>query len=510
MTKNSRTYKSLKNSIVALSVFAVNFILQFISRKVFLDNLGTEVLGLNTTVTSLLQFLNLAELGVGTAITYALYKPLAENDQTTINEIISVQGWFYRRIAFLIIICSVIMIAFFPIIFSKMNLPLWYAYASFGILLFSSLLGYFINFKQIILTANQQEYKIQSSYRVVLLIKIIAQIVCLKIFENGYIWWLLLEFVFAIFASLALNVVIKRTCPYLKTDLSRGKELCSKYPIIINKVKQFFFHKIAGFFLTQTSSITIYAFTTLNLVALYGNYMIIINGIISLLNAIFNGMAASIGNLVSEGKQERILSVFRELFSSRFYIVTTLSFGIYILANPFITHWIGSEYKLGKTTLTLIVVIFYLNTHRSVVDSFINAYGLFKDIWAPVAEAVLNIGCSVLLGYYFGLNAILVGVIISLIIIVFSWKPYFLFSNAFLHPVSWYIKLYIIHIIAFIVAFVITTGSLRLITINPEESVLSLIFYGLIGVGTFGFILLAILYSIEPGMKQFINRFVKR
>lgn len=509
MPSNSRTYNSIRNSIVALSVFVVNFILQFVSRKVFLDHLGTEILGLNTTATSLLQFLNLAEMGVGAAITFTLYKPLADKDYNTINEIVSVQGWLYRNIAFFIICGSGIMMCFFPLIFSKMKLPLWYAYASFGVLMFSSLLSYFVNYRQIVLTANQQEYKIQSSYRVALLVKILFQILCLSYFDRGYIWWLILETAFAVIASMWLNVVIKKNCPYLKTTISKGQELKEKYPIIITKIKQFFFHKIAGFVLTQTSPIIIYAYTTLALVAMYGNYMIIVNGIISLLNAIFNGMAASVGNLVSENSNERILGVFRELFTSRFYVVTTLSFGIFILANPLITIWIGSEYQLGKSTLALIVFTFYMNTQRSVVDSFINAFGLFKDVWAPVAEAVLNIGCSVALGYFFGLNGILSGVIISLLIIVFTWKPYFLFTNALKYPVIWYVKLYLKHIISFVIVFFCVSTLLKLIDINPESSIQNFVIYGFIGLSTYVVLLMSLLLVIESGMRKFIRRFIK-
>ena len=510
MNNKSRTYNSIRNSFVALSVFAINFFLQFVSRKVFLDHLGTDVLGLNTTATSLLQFLNLAELGVGAAITFTLYKPLAENDYKTINEIVSVQGWLYRNIAVFVIIGSCILMCFFPWIFSKMELPLWYAYASFGVLLFSSLLSYFVNYRQIVLTANQQEYKIQGSYRVALLIKILCQILCLSYFNNGYVWWLVLEAAFAIIASLWLNLVIKKSCPYLNTTVSKGKELNEKFPVIITKIKQFFFHKIASFVLTQTSPLIIYAYTTLALVAIYGNYMIIVHGIISLLNAIFNGMAASVGNLVSENNKDRIIKVFSELFTSRFLIVTTLSFGIFTLANPFIVYWIGAEYQLSKTTLALIVFTFYLNTQRSVVDSFINAYGLFKDVWAPVVEAVLNIGCSILLGYYYGLNGILTGVIVSLVIIVFLWKPYFLFTNALKYPVIWYAKLYAKHIISFAIVFLLVNVILQFTNLDPESSVKNFVLYGFISIVSYICLLTMLLLAIEPGMKRFIHRFIKK
>ena len=66
---------------------------------------------------------------------------------------------------------------------------------------------------------------------------------------------------------------------------------------------------------------------------------------------------------------------------------------------------------------------------RTTVDAYVNAYGLFGDIWAPVTEASINIGMSVLLGYFFGLHGVLLGVLISLLIVVFCWKPWFLFCK---------------------------------------------------------------------------------
>lgn len=161
----SRTKNSIKNGSYAIGFYLVTFILKFFSRKIFLDYLGAEVLGLNTTVTNLLQFLNIAELGISAGISYTLYKPLNEGNYDSINEIITLQGKLYKRVASLIIMGSIILMFFFPIIFKKITLPLWYAYASFGVVLFSALLGYYFNYKQIILSASQQGYKITLSYQ---------------------------------------------------------------------------------------------------------------------------------------------------------------------------------------------------------------------------------------------------------------------------------------------------------------------------------------------------------
>ena len=121
-----------------MTFFAIQLVLGFYSRKIFLNYLGTEVLGLNTTATNILELLNIAELGIGAAVGFSLYKPLLDNDHSKICDIVSLQGHFYRRIAIGIIVCSLCVMAAFPWIFHKITLPLWYAYASFSVLLISA------------------------------------------------------------------------------------------------------------------------------------------------------------------------------------------------------------------------------------------------------------------------------------------------------------------------------------------------------------------------------------
>ena len=261
------------------------------------------MLGLNTTATNLLQFLNLAELGIGAAIACTLYRPPARRRPQAVGEIVSLQGWMYRRIAWCVLGGGVLLMGLFPWIFAKMALlPLWYAYASFGVLLASALLSYFVNYRQVLLSADQKEYRIQYSYRSSMLVKVLCQILAIRYLDNGYLWWLVLEALFA--GWLPPWPSTSRSAaptPDLHTDLSQGRCLSRKYPEVITKVRQLFFHKIGGFTLTQTTPVIIYAYTSLSLVALYGNYLLILTGITSLMSALFNSMNAGVGNLVAEG-----------------------------------------------------------------------------------------------------------------------------------------------------------------------------------------------------------------
>lgn len=509
MNKESRTAKSIKNSSIALAFYFVNLVLQFFSRKIFINYLGTEILGLNATATNLLQFLNLAELGIGTAVGFSLYKPFYDNDTQIISEICSLQGKLYRRIAYIVIAGAAILMCFFPLIFSKMMLPLWYAYASFGVLLFSALLSYFVNYKQILLSADQKEYKIQCSYRLAMLVKILVQIFAIKYLENGYIWWLALEMLFAIVASYVLHLTVKHTYPFIKNSKLTFKELNAKYPSIQTKIKQVFVHKIALYVLTQTSPLIIYVFTSLSLVALYDNYMLIVSGFIAMARALSNGLTASVGNLVAEGNTEKTLLVFEELFSVRFFIAAVMCFGMFILTQPFMTLWIGEKYLLSTSTLALISVMLFVSVSRYIIDSFLNAYGFYSDIYAPIIEAFLNIGLSILLGYFFGLNGILSGVLISQVLVVLGWKPIFLFRIKLKQGLDRYIYIYIKHIFLCSMTALGAYYVLNIITVNPSDSFWKLIVYGFITLAVYTILCSTTLLVTGCGIKRFLVRLTR-
>lgn len=507
MENSSRTAKSIKNSVVALVFYLINLILQFFSRKIFLEYLGTEILGLNTTATNLLQFLNLAELGIGISISFTLYGPLANNDIKTIKEICSLQGFLYKRIAWTICLGAIILMAFFPLIFSKMQLPLWYAYASFSVLLFSSLLGYFVNYKQIVLSANQQNYKIILNFKLIMAIKVAFQLTFIYIFKNnGYKWWLIWEVIFAIIGSIRLDYVVRKEFPYLKRLNTNCKQLLNRYPEIVKKTKEVIFHKLSGFILTQTSPLIIYGIISMSMVTIYGNYMLLVQGTYSLLNAFFNGMTASIGNLLSENNINKSLAVFRELFSSRFLLISIICGNLLLFTDSFISLWIGEQYLLNRITLFLILGALFINTMRSVIDSYIYALGLFSDIAFAFIEIFLNIGLSIIFGIYWGLDGILAGVLISLIIVYVIWKPYFLFNSGLRIPYLYYFKVFIKHFlicgIILLINYILFSNSVKLYINSWYDLILGVLIDTILLIAIIGGTLLA----FESGMRCFYKR----
>ncbi|MBR8702623.1 lipopolysaccharide biosynthesis protein [Porphyromonas levii] len=508
MPTGSRTANTLKNSRISLIFYVIVIFLNFFSRKVFIDALGAEILGLNTTITNLLGLLNLSELGISSAVAFTLYAPIARNDRKAIQEIVSVQGWLYSIIAIIVIVGSVVMMAFFPMIFAKTGLPLWYAYATFAVFLFSALLGYFVNYQMIVLSASQKEYLNVIAKQLPVCIKTVAQIIVLLYVKQGYVAWLILEVIFAIVTAWLYSYMVRKEFPWLEVSISLGKKVRRSYPVILTKVKQLFFHKIGTFVLFQSSPLVIYGFTTLTMVAIYGNYMLVINGCIALLGAVFNGITPILGNLATEKNKAKELDIFNQFILVRFFLGAIVTFGIIMGADDFVTLWVGDEYMMPKVPFLLLASISYIQMTRPF-DFFLSAYGRFEDIWAPVIEAAINLGGSILLGYFFGLTGIFIGILLSLLVIVVGWKGYFLATRDLEIPSYLPTLKYLLYT----AYFAIIGWALYLLfdTLQMSNGIGILGWFGYVSlkVGVFALVSLIPLYLFDKNMKRLTARFIE-
>lgn len=475
----SRTSSTFRNIRVRTCFILIELVIKFFSRKIFINYLGAEIIGLNTTAFNLLEFLNLAELGVGSAVAFSLYKPALNGDTESINEIITFQSLIYRKIALAIIFGAVILMGFFPLIFEKMQLPLWYAYAVFAVFLFNSLLSYFFNYKQVIHSVHLQEYKIDFSITTINIIKLIIQAIAVYYLPEPYIWWLILELIFGILASYSLHRVTKKSHPYLKSVKKNLDELRSKYADMETRIRQLFFHKIGTFALGQTTSLIIFAFISLGEVTVYGNYLIVTNSLSRIFNTAHNGIFPGIGNLVAEGNRDKIISVFHEIFVLRITIAVIVTFIFHTLVQHFIINWIGAEYILDDVSVLLISILLFIQLQRMAVDCFINAYGLFSDIWAPAVEAVVNISASIIGGFIWGINGILAGCLAGTFFIILLWKPYYLFHRGLNVTVTNYYASWGKNLFAAFLSICTALYLIHLCSIDPDISWLSFSTYSL-------------------------------
>ena len=501
----SRTKRTIQNSKVSLILFLIQILVGFYSRKIFLDYLGDEVIGLNTTLGNILSFLNLAELGIGIAMATSLYKPIHDNDRERICEIITIQGYLYKRIAFIICILSIPVLCTMPFIFPSTDCGIAYVYTAYIVFLSGSLFSYLWNYRQILIQADQKNFKLMPWIHAVRYTKVFAQIELLILTPLGIWGWIGAEMVGNLVTIFVINHVMCKEYPWFRKSPNNPKLLLIKYKDLIKKTKQLFIHKVSLFVLNQTSPLIIYSFVSLSMVTYYGNYMMLIGYVLTLLKAIFDGMGASIGNLVSDNNHSHTIEVFWELFSSRVWISGIACFALYISVGPFISIWIGEKYVLSNLTLILLILNMYISATRSIVESFKEAYQLFADIWAPIAEATINLSFSILFGYLWGLNGIILGCNLSLVFIVLLWKPYYTFSKGLKAPCVKYYLQYFLHAL---VQILCAYGSIRVINMLEfiQEDYFQFVLSSLIAICLFAISTFSIFYVFTKGMKMFVLR----
>lgn len=476
-----RVNKSIKNAEVNLLFYFLTLFLSFFSRKVFLSNLGAEFIGLQGTLSNILGYMNLAELGIGSCISFFLFKPLQSNNRLEINEIMSVFGYLYRCIGFIILSVGIIISLFFPLIFHNDELPLFIIYFSFFSILGSSLIGYFINYRQILLSADQKGYLVAIYFQSANMIRIALQIWLAIRFKNLYIW-VATEFLFSLIGCIVLNWRINKEYPWLKTNKKAGKQLLKKYPSILTNTRQIFIHKIKDFILNKSDEIFVFAFESLKMVAYYGNYTMIVAKAGQVFSSILDSTYAGVGNLVAEGNKRNMMKVFWELMTIRHFVAGLLCFCIYHFIEPFISIWLGPEYILNRTILLLLCIHIYISTSRGVVDMFNHSHGLYADVWSAWTELCINIFITIIGGYYLGIIGILLGKIISTLFIIILWKPYYLFHYGLHENIIRYwdgaIRNYGVSIVSVTIAHYLTKV---LITTNAFTNYLSLLSFCITG-----------------------------
>ena len=502
---SGRMKKSMLNAEVNILFYFLSLALAFFSRKIFLDCLGTEFIGLTGTLGNILGYLNLAELGITASIGYFLFKPLQQDNKREIQEILSLLGYLYNWIGFAIFAGAFIISLFFPLIFAKAQLGLGIVYFAFYSFLGSSLIGYFINYRQILLSADQKNYLVAIYLQSAQLVKTALQIFLAYHYQNYFVW-AGVEFLFGIIGCIVLNWKINKEYPWLKVDKRQGKVLLKKYPEVLAKTKQVFIHKIKDFVLVKSDELFIFLFVSLKMVAYYGNYMIIISKLISLFSAVTGSVGASVGNLVAEGDKEKMMKVFWEYTTIQHTIAAILSFTLYTFIEPFIAHWLGAEYIMDHRILILLIAYIYITNSRNSVDSFNYAHGLYGDVWAAWAELIINVSVTIVCGLKWGIIGILLGKIVSLLLIVVLWKPYYLFTSGLKAPVSIYWRGVLRNYAISAVAIGAAIYTIRFIPLNPYHSIWEWLLYCATGMVVFLCYQLTLTMLFAKGAKDSIHR----
>lgn len=473
----SRRKASTRNALMAMSAQVIKLLGQFIVQTVFIRTLGATYLGANGLFTNLITFLSFAELGIGFAFSYELYKPLADKNEQLLSAIMAMYRKVYNAIGFIILFGGLILSYFVPYL-TKGNNGINNIRGYFILFLLSSVVSYFFTYNRSLLIADQLGYIDSKNQLFFSLIKYIFQIIFL-VTVNSYLGFLLVQIVTNFLSNVWITRLAQKQYPFLNVHTLEKPSVEIEHRLKKNVVGTIA-SKIGSIVVNGTDNILISKFIGLGTVGLYSNYSMIVAGVTTVLSQILNSVIASFGNLgVAEANnKKKQISLFNQFVYFNAFFVFFAGLAMFGIFQPFIHIWLGPKYQLTDTTLIIIVINFVLAQFRPALF-LINAYGLFWGYrYKSIVESIVNFGLSLYLvtNTNLGVSGVLLGTIIGNIIVNSWWDPLILFTGAYKIGISKYYAKFSAYMLFFIILLFVEDKIIHFVQFVPH-GILSFFFY---------------------------------
>lgn len=415
--------KILKNININMMITIIISLLSFIINKNFAKYMGVEELGLMRLFTQLIAYLNLAELGLGTASTYALYKPLAEKNIKKINTIVSTINSFYNGLAFFIFIVGMLINILLPLIIKEINLNTFKIFIYWSLYVLSVSSSYFGSKYSILFTANQEYMcvrKIQGFSRILFQSIQIA----ILLYTQSFIFFIIVMTL----ENLIIYIMYRK---YFKKNYNYIEKVKEREVSIYKDIKNIFWHKIGTVIVFNTDYIIITKFLSLGVVGIYSSYLMIGQMILTLVSVLSSVLTPIIGNYIAVNNKENVYLFWKKLNSIYIFLGCFICSCVYLLSSFFVQLWLGKEYILPKFTILLITINLFMQIIRQMIEIFKINSGFFDDKYVPLLESLINLILSLYLVKAMGLNGVIMGTVISNIIIILFLKPILVFKRCF-------------------------------------------------------------------------------
>ena len=409
-----RIHQAGKNIIFGYLSNFVILLMNFIQRTVFIMVLGRTLLGVNSIYTNVLNVLSLAELGIGTALNYSLYKPVANKDTEKIKSYMRFYKKAYLSIGAVITIIGIAISPFLKYIlknpgnYSIRDLTVYYF-----IFLFNTVITYFVAYKYSLPNAEQKNYIQTNVTTITKIVTVLVQIVVLLVTKN-FLFYLLAQSFVELAQKIFVSIYLNKMYPYLR-DKEVQKLSEEETKVVATKTKALMLHKIGDVARLQTDTIIISSFVNVDTSGVVGNYTYIITYVGNFVNIIFSSVVSGFGNLVATESKKKQYQVFKVY---RFFACWLFGFGavgFWHLLTPLIGGlWLDESWVIGSTVVTLLAVDFYFKGGRSVLENFKIAAGVFEqDRYLPLIQGGLNLVLSIILVQRIGVAGVYVGTLVS-------------------------------------------------------------------------------------------------
>lgn len=408
-------------------------IMSFIQNRYFVQYIGIETLGIMKLFTQLLQYLNIVELGLGSASAFALYKPLAEKNEEQVSVIISTIKSIYNKISLLLFGLGILVTPLLPYFIKMENFTkdIYYYWIFYVINTVST----YLYIKYVILfTANQEFIYVRFIQSISKIFYQILQIIFI-IKYHSFLLFILLLFLDNLTQYIFFKFHYKKKYSYIYKTKERYKGLN-------RDIKNLFWHKIGGLVVFNTDLILISKLVSIEIVGIYASYQLIVQMISTIIGIIINVVRPKIGKYISINSKENIYFLFGKINTIFMLISIFFSYVTYKVINSFVSLWLGNGLELRRLTVILICINTLIKVFRTIVDVFKDSYGFFDDIQSPILESLINLIFSIVLGIKYGLNGIIIGTIMSNVTVILIYRPILVFKRCFDKDIKEYTKVY--------------------------------------------------------------------
>lgn len=429
MNQNSRTKNSITNLVVTLGCQFLTLILNFIVRTYFINILGTSNLGINGLFSNILTVLSLAELGIGSAIGFSLYKPVAEGDEDRISALMHFYKKAYRIIAVSVAAIGAILIPFLKYLM-KTEIPMNLVTQYYVLYLANTVFSYLLSYKATLLYVDQRNYVTRISSTIFNIVQNAAQLAILFL-TRSYTAYIIVLICCTVMNNVFIAAVVDKHYSFINKNKTRLKK--DEQKSIFGNIKAMFFYKIGGVLVNNTDNILISKIINTATVGLYSNYTLVINSVMIYVDLILGSATGSIGNFNANASKKESQKLFEAVSLFDNWLCSFAVVGFYTIINDFITVWLSTpKYLLDKKTLIAIVLNTFIMGLSTSTATFRSTTGLFRETkYIFMFTAALNIIFSIVLGLKFGLFGIILATSISKLLTNFWYEPYMLYKKFF-------------------------------------------------------------------------------
>ena len=438
--------------------------LPFVMRTVLLYLMGVEYLGLNSLFVSILQVLNLAELGVGSAMVFAMYKPIVEDDKIKICALMKLYRFYYRIIGSVVLGAGLLITPFVPKLIKGSVPDSINVYILYLLNLLATVFTYWLfAYRNSILTAYQRSDVISKVSLLTSTIQFVLQFIVLYLTHNYYYY-----VVVVLLTQILNNILIALICKKMYPDYQPvGKLPQNEVSDINHRVKDVFTSKLGGTILNSADTIVISAFLGLAPLAIYQNYFYVLNAAMGIMLVLFSSITAGVGNSLLTESLEKNYIDFRRTTLITFLVMGVFISELFSLYQPFMEFWAGKELMLPNSMVILFCVYFFDVIYVQLASVYKDAAGIWhQDRYRPLISALTNLVLNLIMVNYWGLYGILLSTIISAAFISFPWITHNLFHLIFKGYFKDYFPRLLYYSLVVLITVIITGFAGQLIVVN--------------------------------------------